>query len=390
MPENRWWLAADALDAILDDLARTEALVAPVRHAGEVLFRKVARAADICRDYVNSLVPPKQFFLPTPETLLRYHFTGGQPVLDGDGADGPERALVLFGVRSCDVAGLEQLTRFFSGESLGHPESADGPFLRRRRAATILSVVCQEPGETCMCVCCKGGPALESGFDWQLTRLSKGWLVEVGTERGRELATRFASRLQPAGEDAVAEKTERVRTVVETFYRHSHRRVQTMAAGRMTSQGRLPDAFWADLGERCVECGGCAFVCPTCSCFNVADVAEAGAGVIGPSGGPESAAPGGPVDAPSEGNFERQRLRDNCMLAGFVRQAGGAYPRLSCGERCLTRFFHKLSWQFVQRTGALGCTGCGRCAVVCLAGIGIDRVSALMTEELVGAKGAGA
>jgi len=388
MPESRWLLATDALDAILDDLAGSTTLVAPVKRAGEVLFRPVTRAAEICRDYVNSLVPPKRFFLPATEPLVRYHFTDGQPVLDGDGEAGAGKPLVLFGVRSCDVAGLEQLTRFFSGESLGHSETADGPFMRRRRNATILSVVCQEPGASCMCVCCKGGPALESGYDWQLTRLAKGWLVEAGSERGRELAARFAARLGPAGDDAVQEKTRRVHDVVERFYQHSHRRVQTMAAGRMTSQGRLPAAFWADLGERCVECGGCAFVCPTCSCFNVADVADAGTGEIGEAGAPESAAPGGPVTAPSEGSWERQRLRDNCVLAGFVRQAGGAYPRASCGERCLTRFFHKLSWQFVERTGALGCTGCGRCAVVCLAGIGIDRVSAMMTEQLVGAKGA--
>jgi len=388
MPESRWWLTADALDAILDELARSETLIAPVRLAGEVLFRKVGRAADICRDYVNSLVPPKRFFLPAQEPLLRYHFTNGQPVLDGDGSGAREPGLVLFGVRSCDVAGLEQLTRFFSGDALGHPETADGPFLRRRRAATILSVVCQEPGETCMCVCCKGGPALESGFDWQLTELTKGWLVEAGSERGQELARRFAARLTPAPAEVVEEKARRVHAVVEEFHRHSARRVQTMAAGRMVSQGRLPRAFWADLGERCVECGGCAFVCPTCSCFNVADVADAGGGEVAASGGLESAAPGGAVTPPLEGSYERRRLRDNCMLAGFVRQAGGAYPRASCGERCHTRFFHKLSWQFVQRTGAMGCTGCGRCALVCLSGIGIDRVSALMTDELVAAKGA--
>jgi formate hydrogenlyase subunit 6/NADH:ubiquinone oxidoreductase subunit I len=388
MPESRWWLATDALDAILDELAKSETLVAPVRRAGEVLFRPVGCAADICRDYVNSLVPPKRFFLPSPEALLRYHFADGQPVLDGNGVGGEPPALVLFGVRSCDVAGLEQLTRFFSGESLGHPESADGPFMRRRRHATILSVVCQKPGETCMCVCCKGGPDLESGYDWQLTELAKGWLVEVGSERGQELAARFAARMEPAPDRAVQEKARRVHEVVEQFYRHSARRVQTMAAGRMTSQGRLSGSFWADLGERCVECGGCAFVCPTCSCFNVADLTEPGADIAADAAELESAAPGGPVAAPTEGAWQRMRLRDNCMLAGFVRQAGGAYPRASCGERCQTRFFHKLSWQFVQRTGALGCTGCGRCAIVCLSGIGIDRVSALMTEELVGAKGA--
>jgi len=388
MVESRWWMEADALDRVLDELARSQTLIAPVRLGAEVVFRPVARAADVCRDYVNALVPPKRFFLPTPERLLRYHFADGQPVLDRDEAEA--QPITLFGVRSCDVAGLTQLTAFFSGETVGQRHTADGPFLRRRERTTILSVVCQKPGDTCMCVCCGGGPALESGFDWQLTELAKGWLVEVGSVRGRELAGHFAAELQPARDDAVREKAARVHTVVEEFHRHSALRVQTMAAGRMVSQGRLSPPFWAELGERCVECGGCAFVCPTCSCFNVADVPAMGEGDVALAAGLEPAAPGGPTAPPRTGAFERVRLRDNCVLAGFVRQAGGVYPRASCGERCRTRFFHKLSWQCVQRAGALGCTGCGRCTVVCLGGIGIDRVSAMMTRELVAAKEADA
>jgi hypothetical protein len=78
------------------------------------------------------------------------------------------------------------------------------------------------------------------------------------------------------------------------------------------------------------------------------------------------------------------RLRDNCQLAGFVRQTGGGYPRWTCGERCLTRFFHKLSQQFQERMGAPGCTGCGRCIVTCLGERGIDRVAETMRDALTG------
>jgi formate hydrogenlyase subunit 6/NADH:ubiquinone oxidoreductase subunit I len=379
--DARYWVSAEALDGILDRLATERTLIGPVRRGDDVYFRPVQHAADLCRDYVNALEPPKRWFLPTPERLARYRLPGGQPV---DGGDEP-RETVFFGIRSCDVAGLAQLTRFFSGETIGRPDVADGPFMARRERTTILSVVCQNPAETCMCVCCKGGPALDAGYDWQLTELSRGWLVEVGSAKGRALAERFATALVPADERQVAEREERIAGVVETFHRHSARRVQSMAAGRMVSQGRLPEAFWAELGERCVECGGCAFVCPTCNCFNVVDAPEAGAGTLPEPDGPEPAVPGGPTAPRAEGMFERLRLRDSCQLAGFVRQYGGSYPRDTCGKRCRTRFFHKLSWQFVARVGTLGCTGCGRCVQVCLGGIGIDVVSQRMTDVLVGA-----
>jgi ferredoxin len=384
MEPPRRWITHDGLEDLLDLLALERELFAPVRVEGELVFRRVRSSVEIARDYVNTLVPPRDLFLPTPERLASYQIEDGVPRLMSEGDDEfPER--VLFGVRSCDVAGFAYLERFLSGEPFGRPDTADGPFLRRREAATVISVVCQEPGPTCMCVCCKGGPALESRYDWQLTALPMGWLVEIGSARGRRLAEAVPGVLRDPPGSALAEKEERVRAAVARFRDGSPHRVQTMAAARMISTGRLPRSFWDGLGERCMECGGCAFVCPTCSCFNVADVTAAGeAGFADPEGGLVPAAPGGVTLRVPDGAWDRLRLRDNCILAGFVREAGGGYPRWTCGERCVTRFFHKLSQQFHERMGAPGCTGCGRCVETCMSGIGIDRVSELMTETLTG------
>jgi ferredoxin len=236
-----------------------------------------------------------------------------------------------------------------------------------------------------MCVCCAGGPALAEGFDWQLTELAAGWLVEIGSRRGERLAERCADLLGDAPEGAVAEKEARVRATVERFQASATHRVPTMAATRMVSAGRLDEAFWKGVGDRCFECGGCAFVCPTCWCFNVVDVAGPGTSVFEEApAGQRPMAPGGASDRVRDGRWERVRLRDNCMLAGFIRQAGGGYPRITCGERCLTRFFHKLSQQFQERTGALGCTGCGRCISACLGEEGIDRIAEGMRDTLTG------
>jgi NAD-dependent dihydropyrimidine dehydrogenase PreA subunit len=378
------WLGATELERLLARLAGELELVAPVAVEDEVMFLPVRDPAEICRDYVNSPVPPKEHFLPTPERLLACRVEGGAPMIEEDDPGAPHER-VIFGIRSCDVAGLAYLERYFSGALFGRPDLADAPFMRRREATTLISVVCQRPGPTCMCVCCKGGPALERGYDWQLTELAGGWLVEIGSARGERLAARYADLLREPPPSAAGEKEARVHATVERFAATSVHRVPSMAATRMVSTGRLDAEFWRSVGDRCFECGGCAFVCPTCWCFNVADVAAPGEAPFRTAGDePGPMVPGGVTEGTPDGRWERLRFRDNCQLAGFVRQAGGGYPRWTCGERCLTRFFHKLSQQFQVRMGAPGCTGCGRCIVTCLGERGIDRVAEGMRDALTG------
>lgn len=377
------WLTREALDRLLARLARDLELIAPVEVEGEVLFLPVSDPAEICRDYVNSHVPPREHFLPARDPLLAYRIEDGVPALEAAEEVAP-RERVLFGIRSCDVAGLDYLERWFSGAVFARPDLADGPFMRRREATTLISVVCRTPGPTCMCVCCKGGPALDHGYDWQLTELERGWLVEIGSERGERLAARYADALGPAPEDALPAQRAQVTDTVARFAEHSMHRVPTMAATRMVSAGQLGGRFWEIVGDRCMECGGCAYVCPTCWCFNVADTRGAGqAGFEEALDGARPAADGVPAPA-LDGRWERIRTRDCCTLAGFVRQAGGGYPRLTCGERCLTRFFHKLSQQFHERLDAPGCSGCGRCIVACLGEEGIDAVAEGMRVVLTG------
>ena len=160
------WLTRGSLARLLSRLARESRLVGPVEvEGGEVVFLPVSDPAQLARDYVNSLVPPKEYLLPTPEPLLGYRVENGVPVLPEDGDGSPPRPRVIFGVRSCDVAGMAYLERYFSGEVFGRPDLADGPFMRRREETTVVSVVCRRAGPTCMCVCCKGGPSLERGYD---------------------------------------------------------------------------------------------------------------------------------------------------------------------------------------------------------------------------------
>jgi formate hydrogenlyase subunit 6/NADH:ubiquinone oxidoreductase subunit I len=110
---------------------------------------------------------------------------------------------------------------------------------------------------------------------------------------------------------------------------------------RRISTGRVTQALWDALGDWCLECGGCNFICPTCYCFSV-------------------------KDRRADGSWLRCRTWDSCQYAAFTLEASGHNPRKQQGDRVRRRFFHKVSAQYFQRDGEVGCVGCGRCITVCL------------------------
>ena len=97
------------------------------------------------------------------------------------------------------------------------------------------------------------------------------------------------------------------------------------ATVRYISQGKILEKTWEEIGNRCLECGGCTYVCPACTCFTVSDRR------VGPN------------------EWERVRIWDACALGGFTRMAGGHNPRKAVHDRRNRRFFRKLAHYFIQR-----------------------------------------
>jgi ferredoxin len=131
---------------------------------------------------------------------------------------------------------------------------------------------------------------------------------------------------------------------------------------RLISAGEVAEKVWEEVGNRCLECGGCSYVCPTCTCFTVAD---RGVG---------------------DGATERVRLWDSCALSGFTRMAGGHNPRKAVHDRRNRRFFRKLSHYFIQRELSVACVGCGRCVEVCHGDVGMPSVVEIIRRATAPAK----
>jgi len=329
---------------LLQRLQEDSEIWAPVLRNGDVLLEAVSDLSQIAHegDYVNTIIGAKQVLFPREEHMLRFTLDGRvevEPVYE-------KRKRVVFGIRSCDVSGINFAERFFTKGGLSDPY-----FAWRREHTTLISIACLEPGEFCFCVCCEGGPGLESGFDVQLTDIGEAYLAEVDSSRGRAVVEQNRLLFEEASPQDVRREKELLTEAQQKFARSTF--VAYMM--RRISRAEVPEGFWQWLSDRCLGCAGCRYVCPTCTCFDVRDVAVDGAG-------------------------ERSRCWDSCSLAGFTRMVSGENPREERADRTRRWFYHKLSYQYSIIDGRHGCVGCGRCVASCLGRAdtwsGVNRIRA--------------
>ena len=212
-----------------------------------------------------------------------------------------------------------------------------------------MNLACTDPerdvGEHCFCMCTDTGPAAREQFDLQLMDLGDEFLAVAGSPAGEEM---FA---EPIFKHGTEDHIDRRRALLEEVRKRFKTTTSWFSATvRYISQGEVLEKTWEEIGNRCLECGGCSYVCPACTCFTVSD-RQAG---------------------PDE--IERVRIWDSCALGGFTRMAGGFNPRRAVHDRRNRRFFRKLAQYFIQRELSMACVGCGRCAAVCHGDVGMPSV----------------
>jgi ferredoxin len=253
----------------------------------------------------------------------------------------PERPFAFVGVRPCDLHAIAIQDRVFLEGAY-----VDRDYAARRDGAFIVAVNCGTPGGTCFCASMGTGPRAESGFDLALTELLEGghrFVVEVGSERGAEVLRALVSTAATADD-------------VEAALQVTHDAVAAM--GRHVDSFDLRDVLarnvehprFAATAERCLACGNCTLVCPTCFCTSVDD-----------------------VNVLQTGAAERWRRWDSCYSQDYSYIHGGSI-RPSGRARYRQWLTHKFG-TWVDQFGTSGCVGCGRCITWCPVGIDV-------TEEL--------
>jgi ferredoxin len=316
-------------------------VIAPFTGLGRDTFFDVV--TDENRDRIelhlpNPYYPPKRFVLPHIEQTMRIK-TDEKGIAIEPVYDIPK--LAIFGIRSCDVAGIYHLDRFYLGRDF-----TDIYYEKRRKNLFIVNMVCSDKdrdvSDECFCVCADTGPAAREHFDLQLMDLGGEFMAVAGSPEGEAL---FAEPYFRKGEQGhVARRHEILDEVRKRFKTTTS---WFSATVRYVSQGKVMDKTFEEIGNRCLECGGCTYVCPACTCFTVTDRNV------------------------GKGEVERVRMWDACALGGFTRMAGGHNPRKAVHDRRNRRFFRKLAHYFIQRELSMACVGCGRCAAVCHGDVGM-------------------
>lgn len=324
------------LRAFLDKLASTASLVAPLREDGVVVFRPVPSGEQVELDYVNPVRSAKEFFFPQTEVMFRFL---PSPVASITPVE-PDRQTVLFGIRPCDLAALSLLDEVFLGG-----DYRDAYWGRRRELTTLVGLACERPDESsCFCTAFGITPGTAEGADVMLYPAGDWLGVEVLTPKGQALVDGALPGAGEAGEAGERVKQEYLSRAVPLGER--------VRPGELSKEldDRFDDPYWEEASRRCLGCGICTYLCPTCHCFLVTDVAKRDDGV-------------------------RLRCWDSCQFKDFLLMAGGHNPRPTRKERTRQRFLHKLNY-FVHRYGRYLCTGCGRCVQHCPVGLDMATVIA--------------
>lgn len=318
------------VEKLHEDLSRYYNFFAPTMENGNIVFKKITDPKDIFLDFLNSKVPPKEILFPKMETLFTYKINGKdieiEPVKNLD-----EKNLI-FGVRPCDAYSFTLLENFF-----GYGNYKDDIFLEKKKNTIIIGMGCNHPRQTCFCTSLDygGHPHRKEDVDIFLTDLGDKYLVSPISDTGRAIIDKLAW-LPDANKKDLAEAED------------LSKKAEALMAPKLDLEDiaeilepNFEHPLWKEISENCIGCGTCAFLCPTCTCFDVVDENDH-----------------------YNNRGKRIRLWDTCQFCIYTRHTSGHNPRDSKIERCRNRILHKFSY-YPKNYGMLGCVGCGRCIQLC-------------------------
>ena len=319
-------LSTEGFDKLIRNLSEDYRVFAPVLLEGTgrffgtdvVRYQYVTDAASIDLEH-RSDYSYKDVLLPISKTLFYFtedHVT--EPKMD-------ERKILVF-LRACDLHALKRFDAMF----LQNGSQADWFYDQVRERLTFALIGCPHSFEDCFCVSMGANEAKD------------GWAfsVEVSASDSEPDETLIRSALaDPSFAKYFEGGTLRVEDVVPS---HVSADSEEVHVPDEVPEEIITSDLWNEYNARCIACGRCTLVCPTCTCWTMEDISYSDNGKVG----------------------ERRRVQASCMIDGYTNAAGGIMYRGSKAERMRFKVLHKIS-DFKKRFGYNMCVGCGRCDAVC-------------------------
>jgi ferredoxin len=256
----------DTLAGIAKKLAGDMMVWAPVKKEDNVLFETIGKDGEPFFAYLNSKNAPKNVFFPHTETLMKFTRTPKGMAFSSEANKADQS--VLFGVRPCDAHSFALLDKLFDQEKY-----QDAYYVAKRQNTTVIAMACVKPPyASCFCTSVDGEPVGSEGADILLTDIGGDYLAEFITSKGEKLAQYFGDAKADAAADA--------------------KKAEIAAKAKEAIQSRIPahevkpildvnfdNPFWNTIHGKCLACGTCTYMCPTCHCFDISDEVKGSDGV---------------------------------------------------------------------------------------------------------------
>ena len=335
-------LSKKELGSFLKQVMQTYDVIAPVELAeGVSAYRKIDSPEEVSLVSYNTQKPAKEVFFPQSEVMFRYEKEGNHTQVTS--TEEVNRPRLILGARPCDIQAFPMLDQVFSGK-----EYTDVYFLKKREKTTTVGFACNQPLSTCFCTSTGGGPFAREGSDIFLVDLGDVYWVECLTEKGKALSKNEFLREASAGDVARAKKLAEEASKRMTVPVH-------LDGIETKLDQMLENPLWDRIHEKCLGCGACTFLCPTCHCFDIADET-------------------------SQKRGQRVRNWDTCLFSLYSMETSGHNPRPGGRERTRQRLMHKFNY-FPKNFQKIACVGCGRCILYCPVNFDIRQVIKEINEK---------
>ncbi len=301
----------------------------PKINDGNVAFGTINSPEELVLDYRNSIVSPKELFLPRAEVV--YEFDGENFVNDTI----PDQKRVIFGMRPCDCRALILLDKTFDTEEIKDPF-----YVNRRQNTVIISLGCNQPLSSCFCTAVGGDPFSQDGADVIMGDTGDCLVAEAVTTKGKDFLSHYSKLFSSAGSDDYNKQAKQARDKMKSQ--------KDVSNFKSCLDGRFEDDIWEEISRKCLGCGVCSYICPVCYCFDL-------------------------VDEKTSTGMKKVRTWDCCMFDTFTRHASGHNPRSVNSARLRQKIMHKFNY-YPERYELNGCVGCGRCVRSCPVNLDIRQL----------------